>query len=71
MYLFILYYSIYDSSFKKHISEYFRQVLLVDANVSCVPSTIFIVYCCLKQRHLEIFSLHQVPQQLKLFREDK
>lgn len=54
LYLFILCYSIYDSSFKKHISEY-RWVLLVDAHRPYVPSTIFVVYCCLKWRHLEIF----------------
>lgn len=70
LYLFILFYSIYDSSFKKHISEY-RWALLVDANVSYVPSTIFVVYYYLKQKHLGIFFLHQVPQQLKLLREDK
>lgn len=75
LYLFILCYSIYDSSFKKHIlqmriqmrDEYYWLVSM--CHMSPPPFLLFIV--ALSRDIWRFFFLHQVPWQLKLLREDK
>lgn len=44
------------------------RVLLLDANASYAPSTSFVVYSCLKQRHWWVSFSIEFPQQLKLLR---